>query len=487
MNRKSLVLLLAMLSMMPALAQVTPDISIVGAVTAAIDNAAANLIMPKAIAWLSALVGLQFVLTNFGLLKSGADIEAIFGKLIGSLAWFSFCFFLLTNGPDFINSVGISLLNTFAPNLPGPGSIITATLALCSTLLAAIAITGTSVVGTGNSAVANVLILVLLTVFSVGMFMAVKILMLTLELALVVMLSPLSFSLLGLNALKDQGIAPLKSLISLAYRIILMGILCAAFSQVAATAGVQLSSIKWANPTEWGDALKIILSSLAAYPIIAYFIYKSDSIAATLASGTTNMGTADVASAAAIGAAAGAAATTGGASLATGAGAAKQSMGDWMSSKMGSASQISNASNRGLGPAPVGPAPQNPKLSLPSGSGANRPPKRSDFEMPATQTGAGSSPTSGGSAPRMPASQPAEDYAATSSKSAPGGSDQNASIGGSNVGGSNSDLEKKLENLTDAMSSQGKKGFKDRAKDVNDHIAREQATTHISVNTHNSD
>ena len=234
MNRKYFFLLLAMVCI-PVFAEGTPDVTIVKSVTGAIDAAASNLIMPKAILWLSSLMGIQFILTNIGLIKSGADLEAIFGKLFGSLLWFGFCYYVIENGPDFINSVGIDILNTFAPNLPGPGSIITATLALCSTLLAAIAITGTSVVGTGNSAVANVLILVMLTVFSVGMFMAIKILMISLELALVVMLSPLSFSLLGLNALKDQGIAPFKSLISLAYRIILLGILCTAFTAVSYT------------------------------------------------------------------------------------------------------------------------------------------------------------------------------------------------------------------------------------------------------------
>src|SRR5690606_6223320 len=251
MNRQLLGLLLAVVSM-PALAQTTPDVSIVNAITGAIDNAAGGSIMPKAIAWLSSLMALQFVLTNFALLKSGADIEAVFGKLIGSFAWFGFCFYLISNGPDFINSVGIDLLNTFAPNLPGPGSIIASTLGLCSTLLVAIAVTGTSVVGPGNSAVANALILAMLVVFSVGMFMAIRILMVTLGLALVVMLSPLSFSLLGLNALKDQGIAPLKSLISLAYRIILLGIVCAAFTEVAAFASKQLSSIEWTTPSLWG-------------------------------------------------------------------------------------------------------------------------------------------------------------------------------------------------------------------------------------------
>lgn len=458
MNRKSLFLLLAVASM-PALALDTPDISIVKSVTTAIDAAAGNLIMPKAIAWLASLMAIQFVITNIGLLKNGADLEAIMGKLCGSLLWFGFCFYLIDNGPDYINSVGINILNTFAPNLPGPGSIITSTLALCSTLLAAIAVTGTSVVGTGNSSIANVLIIVMLTVFSVGLFMALKILLLSLELALVVMLSPLSFALLGLNALKDQGIAPFKSLISLAYRIILMGILCAAFTQIVDSAGNQLSSIEWSSPSDWGNIFTIVLTNVCAFPIIAYFVYKSDSIAAALASGSTNMGTADVASAAAAGAAAGAAVMTGGASAASGAARGGQSMGDFMKGLMGGGGSVSNASSNGAGPSPVGSAPTRPSMSLGNSApnASAKPPARS--APPASSAGS-ASPKPGNAS----------------------GSNQNASIGGSN-----SDLEKKLDNLTEAMSNQGKKGVKDRVSDVNDHIAHEQASTHISINTHQTD
>src|SRR5690606_33446406 len=112
-------------------------------------------------------------------------------------------------------------------------------------------------------------------------------------------------------------------------------IVCAAFTEVAAFASKQLSSIEWTTPSLWGEALKIILTTICAYPVIAYFVYKSDSMAATLASGSTNMGTADVASAAAAGAAAGAAVMTGGASALAGAAKAGQPMSEFMQGLFG--------------------------------------------------------------------------------------------------------------------------------------------------------
>ena len=75
MNRKYFFLLLAMVCI-PVFAEGTPDVTIVKSVTGAIDAAASNLIMPKAILWLSSLMGIQFILTNIGLIKSGADLEA---------------------------------------------------------------------------------------------------------------------------------------------------------------------------------------------------------------------------------------------------------------------------------------------------------------------------------------------------------------------------------------------------------------------------
>lgn len=336
----------------------TPDISIVNTVTDAMSAAANANILPQALMWLGSFMSLQFIITNLGLLKSGTDIEAVFGKLIGSLMWFGFCFYVLKNGPGFIDSVGSGIFNKFAPNIPGPGSIITATLGICSSILIGIAFTGTSIAGIGNSSIAMVLVYVLFVIFSIGMYMAIKVFMLQLELGLIVMLSPLSFSFLGLNALKDQGIAPFKSLIALVYRIILFGIVYSAFGKIIVVSGASLDAISWIDPTQWGRALNTIFSMICAFPMLAYLVYKSDSIASSLAGGSSNMGTGDVASAAAMGAAAGAAIASGGAST-IGAASKVPSMGDFMKNLTGGGA-IKDASSRGAGSTQLGPSSTPP-------------------------------------------------------------------------------------------------------------------------------
>lgn len=472
----------------------TADVSIVNTVTASIA-AASGQILPQALIWLGSFMALQFVITNFGLLKSGADIDAVFGKLIGSLAWFGFCVYLINNGPDFIDSVGNGILNKFAPNIPGPGAIISATLALCSSLLIAIAALGTSVLGVGNSSLAMVLVYVLFVVFSIGMYMAIKVFMLTLELGLVVMLSPLSFSFLGLNALKDQGIAPLKSLISLVYRIILLGIIYAAFSEVIGVAGKQLNDIDWANPFKYASAMNIIFSMLCAFPMLAYLVYKSDSIAASLAGGSSNMGTADIASAAAVGAAAGAAIGSGSGFATSAASKIPESMSSFMKGLAGGGS-VSNASTRGAGAAPVGTAPMPPATSssafptrkdgspLQSAgvSPAESAPAKADDATPSSQgsagAGSGSSPTATSAA--SPGNTP--DSATPLSST---GSGANAGIGGTG-----SKLESDIGRLVQNMGNQGgarKPSLSERLSNVNNQVAQEKAGTHVSISTHNTD
>ena len=324
------------------MADTTPDVSILNTVTQAMAVAATNQIGPMALGWFGALVSLQFIITNFGSLKSGGDIQEIFAKVVGLLLSIGISLLLITKGPDFIDSVGNSIFSKALANIPSAGAIITATLGICTTLVAAI-----FTIGIVNTAVAMLLVNVVLVVFGIGMYMAMKVFMLYLELGMVVLLSPLSFSLLGLSALRDQGIAPLKSLISLIYRAVVLGVIYSAFAEVVNVAGKQLADINWVNPIAWPGAVHIILAMLCAYPVIAYLAYKSDSIASSLAGGSTNMGAGDVASAAAAGAAAGATVMTGSSSAANAITKAP-SMSEYIKGLTGGAS-ISNASAMGMG------------------------------------------------------------------------------------------------------------------------------------------
>lgn len=445
-----------------ASAQATPD-SVVNMVTLAMKPAMATL-TTTAIAWLGAFATLQFIFTNFSLLKSGGDLDAVYAKLAGSFFWFGMCFYILINGPDFIAKVGDSFFNIIGTNLPSATDMILDALVLVGKMVVA-SMVGAAIPAVGNT-LGPMIVYIMIFNFAVSLFFAFKIFMIQLELGLIVMLSPLSFSLLGLNALKDQGIAPLKSLISLGYRIILMTVIMGAYAQVSSVVGDEFAKFGDLSASDLigsgiADLMKTVISAFGAYLVLAYLLWKSDSIAATLSGGGTSMGTADIASAAAMGAAAGAAVASGGA--ATGAAAAKpvQGMADFMKSLSGSSS-MSNASSRGSG-MPVGVAP-TPSASNSLGSNT------------ATNAGAPQFETNSSGAPMRPASNPSN----------PSNQDQPAN---SNSGSTASILGGDGKNSNQPETEKSKPGgqFWGDLKNLGKHIEQDKAATHASINTHHSD
>lgn len=410
----------------------------------------ATALSSKAMIWLGAFAFVQFVITNLGLLKSGADIEAVVGKLIGSLLWIGFCTYVLKNGPDFISGVGEEFFSIPGLTLPTVGTILLNTGKTAATL-GALAIP----VGVVSNTLGMFMVYLILATIAIGCFFAFKIFMLQLELGLVVMLSPLSFSFLGINALKDQGIAPFKSLISLGYRVILIGVILSGFTIVDNSMKETLSSLSTASIVGGvGAVMESLFTAFGSYLLIAYLLYKSDSIAASLAGGSTSMGTADVASAAAMGAAAGAVVASGGAAAAGAASKPAQSMADFMKN-MGGGGEIKNAASRGVGPtgAMTPPAPLN---SMTEDSGKNSSAK---FE-----TGSRGQPL------------------APESSSSKGKSVGDSGAGGS-IGGQNSAQQPANKN----QNSGGGSSFLSNLKDLGRHIEQDKAATHVSINTHHSD
>lgn len=451
---------------------VSPDIGIVNTVTASL-NAAAAKILPIALQWLSSFMALQFLITNFALIKNDSDITAVFGKLIGSLSWFGVCFYLMNHGPDFIDSVGTNIMGRFLIHVPTPGSVIASTIGLCSAILAGIGVFGTSILGSGNQSLASLLVYALIFVFAVGMYMSIKLIMIGLELGLIVALTPLSFSFLGMNALRDQGIAPFKSLIALVYRIILLGIACDAFTEVTNATKGTISGLTWSLDSI-GDTVKTILSMLCAYPILVFLVFKSDALATSLAGGSASMGANDVAGAAAAGAAAGAAIGSMGAAGLSGAGKVPQSMANFMQGLMGRG-QVSNASGSGTG---VDLAPSMGTSSLPaaslSHSGGNA----------AESAGQGAQVTSAKGAPVSANESPVsgKSFAPAPVKPIDGGSGTSAGISGNGSSGSPG-VEQKLDQLL----SSGRKTLGDHLSNANQHIANERHSTSVSISAHHGD
>lgn len=476
------------------------DVSILSTISQAMAPAA-NKLFNTALIWLTLFSSLQFFVTNFKLLGTDADIGVVFGKLIGTVAWMTICGYLIINGPAFIGSVGQSFFSMVGAGLPSPGSIMASTSILASTLgVLAVA------VGVFSNTAGQIVTYLMIFIFCVGMFFAVKIFMVQLELALIVMLAPLSFSFLGLNNLRDQGIAPFKSLISLGYRIVLMTVILAAFTQVSSVVNQTITNISVTNLDGIGNIIETALSGGGAYVMLVYLLYKSDSIAASLANGSTSMGPADMASAAAAGAAAGAAVAATSAAVPGAAGQAVKSVSETMGG-LGNGGSIQNASRSGIGgKEPIGSPPVRPASSLSEYVPSDKPPQRPEANSEKTGSSNNSAPVRGQSsdlagggvgpsaaadstAPAGSASDSARrDSSAIPSTNTsslapekPGGDASTAGIGGT---GGESGLEKRLGDLVDTMSKPHEKSLKDHLGEVHRHVAQESAATQVSINTH---
>lgn len=483
-------------------ASVPTDSMLIDIVTTAMQQSTGQIIT-MATKWLSLFMMAQYAITNYKLLFAGAEIDAVLAKSCGSVLWFCFCWYAMNEGPAFINAVGNQFFSDFAPNLPSPSSII---LTIIGTVTALSVLAGA--VGVVSNVFGQEILVLALLVFGIGMFLAIKLFLLQLELGIVVMMAPFNFSFLGLNALKENGIAPLKSLMTLMFRIVLYGIIFAAFSHVAnATAivgqkyaGGDLNSIQ-SLITSGATFIKLLISCLVAYVVLFGLLFKSDSIASGLASGSTNLGTADVAQAAAAGAALGAVAASGGAAL--GMGKVPQLMSDFMNKAFGGGDGVgvSNATpDLGMGgvgtpPSRTSDAPgMSRTASSDAGGTASSGMGGGDAEGGQTASGATSandSTATGSSASSTPGGNTTsaafegvpnrlpEDVAAESRKAErdaareqrrqarAGGSAENAAIGGTGT----------------APIASGKK-FGDHLSNLGHHVSQERATVSASINLH---
>ncbi|MDB0572413.1 hypothetical protein LBW59_16755 [Ralstonia solanacearum] len=347
-----------------ALAQAQPGMDgVQDVVTQALKSSAVNQIEPKVRGWLGGFLILQYVLTNGRMLLQGGDLEKAFAKLFLAISWAGVCLTAVTYGPEFIDSVGNDLLGHFLSSVPSASAVLAAVVPLATTILAAAgAISGF------NTALASILVGVFWVVAGGGVYLAFKVFMYYLELAMIVALSPLCFVLLGLDSFKEQGFAPLKSLISLVYRVVLFGCIFGAFKFVTNYAVDAFNAINWMDITSVGTNVKTAVSCLFSYPVLLFLAFKADSIAATLAGGSSSLGTGDVGQAIAAGAAAGAAASAAGSATTGAAVTAPKSMASFMSKLLGGSS-VSNASAMGSGGGDP-PSFNAPKPALSAGAPA---------------------------------------------------------------------------------------------------------------------
>lgn len=369
-----------------------------------------------AIQWLGIFMILQFTWTHWQLIINDSDITKLFAKFASSLFWFGICIYIFNNGSDFIKNVSREIMSK-ATGATGsvfdPIQPISTGISVSAQLLETL--NGTqSILQSLNPFPSIMMGIVSVVILAVSALLAFKILMVFIETKMVIALSPLSFALLGLNAFKDQGLAPFKYLVSMAIRMFLYGAVLVAMGKFSTAIIAAFKALPAASdPSVWPP----IWAAAMGYVLLGAVAMRVDSIAVMLASGSSQMSTGD---AAAVGAAAGAAAglamagVTGGASAAATTAKGGQLMADFM--KNMNSSSVSNAGQQGAGGVAKpnsAPPPGNQPLASQGGSNG-----------PAGSSGAGGGADQSDSAPRRPET-------ASNSAPAPGESGRVLGLGSS--------------------------------------------------------
>lgn len=307
----------ALSATMPALADglstIGPQVvNLMDAAMVATTTKISQAILGPAQKLLAILMLIQFTITNLKNLAS-LNSDALWAKFVGSMLWFSFCMYTMSNGESFLNN-GVDYFTNLATGIAGvkldAGNVFGSGLYVANELQVAFnqlsggdqAPTGvvSGVVATGQkvwdfmSHPATSFLSTLMLFFCwiviviASAVIALKIFMLKVEAGIVIAMSPFAFSLLGLDALRDQGIAPFKYLISVVYRLLILSAVVAGIGTVYA---ITLDAFK--GVTLASDVAAVwspIIAALYGFMVLGYLSFRSDVIAGALSNGSSNFG-----------------------------------------------------------------------------------------------------------------------------------------------------------------------------------------------------
>lgn len=423
---------------------------------------------------------IQWFVTNFKSLMSGAEIPTIIGKTGGFLAWGGVVYYVMDHGVNWLNQISQFFYGS-AEAVAGapfsPGYVMEFGLTITANLLNAVSDTQ-GILGSLNPLPSIMTGFCSFVILLITGLIAFKIFMLLAETSIVIALAPMSFAFLGLNALKEQGLVPFKYMISMAYRAMIYAAIIAAMG----TLGAHIISVFKVLPTLpdtdiWTPIFAIVLG----YGMLGALAMRADSIAAMLASGSSQMTTGDASAVAVSAAAAGGAvggAVLGAAGMASGGVASvPKAMGDFMKEMTGagggktgrsfSTPQLNNAP-----PMPrssPAPAPSSPAGKAMADAGS----KAAGGKAPEGAVNAGVDALGkGGSKGEAMAAMINHGATPNQAKAAvdamrPDGDGTSAGIGGS---------------AATNPSAPGRSGLTDKLAGMDRHLSRDDKATHVSMN-----
>lgn len=317
-------------------------------------------------------------------------------------------------------------------------------------------------------------------------YLAVKVFITKIEFAILVAIAPLNAALLVFAPTREQGWAPFKGALALVYRVLILGGTVAAIGVVAQTLSDYVQGQAWGIAA---DVWTPLLSGAFAFALLAFVAHKSDTIASSMASGTSNLSSGDLAGSVAAGVAAG---MTGAAALGAAAAATKSGTG---------VKAMSDVMKNLTGESPVAKGAQAMRQSLGLGDGGDKPPQRPQ-SAPISDKHPVRPGSDGASAPMSPAQHagqaPSNGQAIANSLDVMPGASQPTGdpakpitgyqLGAGNgtdagIGGADATPQKtSQEKLYDAVGQ-----MINRGRNLNQRIERDSAGVGVNINGHHTD
>ncbi|MGS0741423.1 type IV secretion system protein, partial [Glaciimonas sp. GG7] len=241
---------------------------------------------------LGAALLLQWILTNWKELFSG-EITSLFQKIAGLVTWAGICFWAMGN-QDILSTMFTGYLN-MASNVTGikftPENVWANGVDLQNNMVIAFN-NRTGAADSLYSSLKNLLpslllmLACLLILVSYGVI-AISILVAVSEFWLMFTVTPIAIALLGLQAFRDQGMAPLKGVISLGMRLIILGVIVKILASVQAEVVNAFENMPQVNP------LEIVWYALGGVFACAVMAFNAGKIASAIASGSSNFSGSD--------------------------------------------------------------------------------------------------------------------------------------------------------------------------------------------------
>lgn len=445
------------------------------------QNINADLVKPALITASAALM-LQWVASHWKELFS-ADLTSLLVKGVGVISWFGGSVWLLQN-QALLSGMFTQYLN-LAGKISGigdstgfdPGDIMSQCVVLIENINTAFNKAAGFTVNPleigANMVLAFMLLFSNILTFLCFLVVALSVFVAQAEFWLMFSVAPLAFALIPLSAFRDQGIAPIKGLMSLGLRLIILGVI------VKITGGLtdNLSAMLLNNPGSKAHFFAPFWYYFAGMAATAIMAFSAGKIASSIASGSASFSGADAvkggmqlaatagagaAVGAAIGGAVSSAATKGAGVAADGIKSAASAMGKMMGGGANNLG-VSNAGPSAGGPGKIGgPLPKDPSIAAEK----------------AFNAGQGQSPSMNGPTPSSGASGNSPGGA---NKSGAGPTANSSGIAmDAGISGAPSDEKSSAQ---DRQSNKGGSSLMDHLGKAAEHTSQDNHAVSVSINT----